>query len=156
MRFLITFLLTLAISVVTTSSAGNKFYNDDPIAREPETRDASGAKEWDIDLAWDLVLNLFGRPGDPTPNVRAQNINTIDEVPDSNWFINRILSRPVSVEEAAKGPLIEGPAPPPWTIIAPKQTGFAPASGCGTRAATCGSSASTAKAILKPPPARSP
>src|SRR4030095_15459918 len=56
-----------------------------------------------------------------------QNINTIDEVPDSSWFTNRILSRPVSVEEAAKGPITgDGPAPPPWTLISPKAAGQAP------------------------------
>ena len=53
--------------------------------------DASGAQPWDIDLFYDLAYNLFvtGRraAGD---DVRAGNINTIDEVPDSSWFTNRI------------------------------------------------------------------
>jgi len=123
-------LLSLALLVVTALTlwgASTKFYDDDPILREPETRDASGAKEWKIDLTWDLAYNLFAHPGDATANVRAQNINTIDEVPDSNWFTNRILSRPVSIEEAVNGPIVsDGPAPPPWTIIRPKEAGAAP------------------------------
>jgi hypothetical protein len=123
-------LLIIAISsamAVTLWGATLKFYDDDPILVEPETRDASGVKEWTIDLFWDLTYNLFARPGDPESNVRAENINTIDEVPDSNWFTNRILSRPVSVEEAAKGPITgNGPAPPPWTLISPKAAGQAP------------------------------
>ena len=72
-----------------------KFYSDDPIAREPETQDASKVQEWDIGLIADLTLNLFSKPGDPTPDVRAQNVNTIDEVPDSSWFTNRIYAKPL-------------------------------------------------------------
>ena len=37
-------------------------------------------------------------------DARALNVNTIDEVPDSNWFTNRILARPMSIEEAVRGP----------------------------------------------------
>jgi hypothetical protein len=54
-------------------------------------------------------------------------VNTIDEVPDSSWFTNRIVSRPVSAEEAARGPLTNRePAPGRWTVIAPKRAGAAP------------------------------
>lgn len=104
-----------------------KFFSDDPLQREPETQDASKVQPWDIDLFWDLAANLFGRPGDPAPDVRARNINTIDEVPDSNWFTNRIGAHPVTIEEAARGPLTgTGPAPGTWSITRAKQAGFAP------------------------------
>src|SRR5262245_30246749 len=67
-----------------------KFFSDDPIVREPETQDASKAQSWTIGPIADLTLNVFGHPGDPILGTRAQNVNTIDEVPDSNWFVNRI------------------------------------------------------------------
>src|SRR5690349_19014964 len=72
--------------------AAMRFYRDDPQQREPETQDASKAQPWEIDLFWDLALNLFGAPGDKTLDVKARNVNTIDEVADSNWFTNRILA----------------------------------------------------------------
>ena len=104
-----------------------KFFPDDPLQREPETQDASKVQEWEVGLTPDLLRNLFGRPGDPTPNVKAQNINTADEVPDSSWFTNRIYARPVSPEEIAKGPnTIAGPAPGRWTVIRGKSAGVAP------------------------------
>jgi hypothetical protein len=104
-----------------------KFFSDDPITREPETQDAAKTEEWDIGLIADLTLNVFGKPGDPTPGVRAQNVNTIDEVPDSSWFTNRIYARPVTVDEITRGPnTIDGPAPGKWTIIRPKTAGTAP------------------------------
>ena len=107
--------------------ASVKFYPDDPLQREPETQDASAVQQWEIDLVWDLTENLFGRPGDSTPDVKARNVNTVDEVPDSNWFTNRIGVRPVSVEEAARGPLTEsGPAPGTWSVISAKEAGFSP------------------------------
>jgi hypothetical protein len=122
---LVLFVVVAAASMA--SGASPKFYDDDPIVREPETQDASVVQERDINLFVDLATNLFGNPGDRTPDVRARNINTIDEVPDSSWFTNRILSREVSPEEAARGPLSgSGPAPGTLTVIRPKQSGDAP------------------------------
>jgi len=58
---------------------------------------------------------------------RAGNINTIDEVPDSSWFTNRILARPVSVEEITRGPLEgTGPKPGACTVVRAKEVGAAP------------------------------
>ena len=107
--------------------ATQKFLSDDPIAREPDTQDASKVESWKIDLTIDLAINLFGRPGDSAPNVRAKNINTADEVPESSWFTNRIHARPVTAEEIARGPLTgSGPAPGRLKVVAPKEAGFAP------------------------------
>ena len=84
-------------------------------------------QEWEIDLFIDLAINLFGQPGRPAPDVRARNVNTIDEVPDSSWFTNRILARPMTPDELSRGPLTgSGPAPGPWSVVSPKLAGFAP------------------------------
>jgi hypothetical protein len=118
---------SLLIGTASPSGAPRKFYDDDPLRRDPETQDASGAKEFEIDLFLDLIANLFGRPGDSTPNVRASNLTTTDEVADSSWFTNRILARPISIDEAVRGPLAgTGPAPGKWSVARPKTTGFAP------------------------------
>jgi hypothetical protein len=126
-RVLAGIILVLVVSQTSSSGTGRRFYNDDPLAREPESQDASKVAPWDIDLVYDLAENLFAHPGDHGPAQRAGNVNTIDEVPDSGWFTNRILARPVSVEEASRGPLTgEGPAPGIWSVVRPKQAGFAP------------------------------
>ena len=108
------------------SGAGQKFYADDPLVREPDTQDASKVQEWDVILTYDLVQNLFSTPGDPQQK-RAGNISTIDEVPDSNWFTNRILAHPVSIADAVRGPQL---GPPPargrWTLVRPKSAGASP------------------------------
>jgi len=108
-------------------SSAPRFYPDDPIAAEPNTQDASGVQPWEIDLAYDLVTNLFGRPGDPAAGLRAQNVNTIDEVPDGSWFQNRLGRVPISVEDITRGPnMTAGPAEGTWTVIAAKTDGVTP------------------------------
>jgi hypothetical protein len=106
---------------------GFKFYPDDPISKVVDSQDASAAKERKIDLVYDTLENSISWPGDRTPNVRAQNVNTVDEVPDSNWFTNRLGARPMTVDELLKGPdVTTGPAAGTWTIIAAKGDGVMP------------------------------
>ena len=110
-----------AAAAMAVPSAGTgaapRFFPDDPIQIERDHQDASGVQPWDIDLVVDLTLNLFTVPGDPATNVRAQNVNTVDEVPDSSWFTNRVGSRPISAGDIARGPdTTKGPAPGTWTV----------------------------------------
>ena len=117
---------TVAATTVTGAN-GRRFYDDDPLQREPETQDASKAKEWKIELFVDLAINLFATPARDEPRQRAGNINTIDEVPDSSWFTNRIGVRPLDVQSLARGPVTgNGPAPGRWSVVAPKNAGAAP------------------------------
>ncbi len=116
----------LALILITGLSAGadSKFYSDDPILQESDPEDASGTKESEIDLVYDLMENLFSKPGDKTPNVRAQNINTVDEVPDSSWYTNRNALTVTGVEKGLD--TTDGPASGQWTIIAGKNDGVTP------------------------------
>jgi hypothetical protein len=79
------------VALITSAVAGQRpaFYPDDPIARVADTQDASGVQPKSVNLVYDESRNLFGNPGDPDMNRRAQNVNTIDEVPDSSWYTNR-------------------------------------------------------------------
>jgi hypothetical protein len=113
--------------ILGTGAAGKKFFPDDPIARIVDSQDASKVEEREIDLLYDTLENSFHWPGDSTPNVRAQNVNTVDEVPDSNWFTNRLGTRAITVEELLKGPdTTGGPAPGSWTVIDAKNDGVTP------------------------------
>ena len=117
----------MTISGVSLPATSVAFHDDDPLGRDPDTQDASQAREWEIDLFIDLATNLFAQPGDRATGVRARNVNTIDEVPDSNWFTNRILAHPLSSDDIVLGPHHgNGPAEGPWTVIASKDVGVAP------------------------------
>ncbi|UJR85680.1 hypothetical protein [Sandaracinus amylolyticus] len=57
----------------------------------------------------------------------AINVNSVDEVPSSSWFENRIGLRPVSLEELSQGACGEQEIPPtPWTIVEHKAQGTTP------------------------------
>jgi hypothetical protein len=102
------------------------YFPDDPIARDPETQDASKVVEWAISDPYDFIENTFFKPGDRSPR-RAMNVNTIDEVPDSSWFTNRAGARPLTVEEVRRGDETSaGPAPGKWTIVSGKSDGVTP------------------------------
>ena len=119
--------LVALLTVASPQGANPRFFHDDPLSREPDTQDASKVQPWDIDLAVDLATNLFSRPGDKAVDVRARNVNTIDEVPDSSWFTNRIGARPVSIADAVRGPLDGlGPAGQDWVVTHAKESGFSP------------------------------
>ena len=93
-----------------------RFYDDDPIARSADTQDASKVQAREISLTYDAVVNLFGRPGLPLVG-RAESINTVDEVPDSNWFTNRVGTRPFTADDMLRGVNDDtGPAPGTWTV----------------------------------------
>jgi len=61
------------------------------------------------------------------PARRASNVNSIDEVPDSTWFTNRIGVRDLSVAEIRRGPNVTGTPQKhlPLTIRSSKQSGVA-------------------------------
>jgi hypothetical protein len=107
-------------------TATPRFYADDPIWRDPETQDASNVQEVDVSGQYDLIENSFLGAGDHTLK-RAENVNTVGEVPDSSWFTNRIGRRPMAIAELVKGPDTgTGPAAGTWTILARKSEGVTP------------------------------
>jgi hypothetical protein len=114
-------------TVAVATTAGQRFYNDDPIAREPESRSAAGAKPLDLALFYEYAYNLFVTGRRPTFNIRAGNINTIDEVPDSSWFTNRIGTLPITTELLVRGPNSDvRPAPEKWVLLREKSSGTNP------------------------------
>src|SRR4051794_3809145 len=115
------------VLAATASTQRPQFYPDDPIIREPETQDASKAAPRDIGSMYEMTYNLFITPGYKPTGTRAQNINTIDEVPDSNWFTNRIGTAPVTVDEIARGPNLGTPPDPSrWILVREKTAGAHP------------------------------
>ena len=121
--------LVIAAAMVTGSSLlgadNDRFYPDDPLNVDPEERDASRIRPQKIDHAyggWQMIRGV----GDRTPR-RALNVNSMDEVPDSSWFTNRIGSHPLSTAAIARGPSrSNGPAMGRWTITSGKTDGVSP------------------------------
>ena len=117
------FLVLLVAALVAAGAPGAgqgrtapRFRADDPLARFPDTQDASRVEPRELSLTYDAVINLFGRPGAREVG-RAVSINTVDEVPDSSWFVNRAGTRRLTEDEVARGPNDDnGPAPGRWAV----------------------------------------
>ena len=108
------------------SAASQRFYDDDPIRVEPATQDSSGIKPLEVNLFVDLAANIV-RGGKVANPRRAQNVNTIDEVPDSSWFTNRAGARVLTAKDIANGPdTSAGPAAGAWTVTSSKSDGVTP------------------------------
>jgi hypothetical protein len=104
-----------------------RFYSDDPIAREPESKDPSKASPYEQGEIYELTFNLFVTAEYKPTGLRAKNINTIDEVPDSQWFTNRIGTKPVTVDEITRGTNVgQPPDPSHWVVIREKTSGAHP------------------------------
>ena len=108
--------------------AGPRFFPDDPITVDRDaTHDLGDLPAQDLSETLDFLEHTFARRGDRSP-IRALNVNTIDEVPDSSWFTNRIGQRPMSIEEIVRGPdRFERLDAPEWVIVDGKgPSGFQP------------------------------
>jgi hypothetical protein len=96
--------LVASLLVVAPHSATPKFFPDDPIWRDDDMAlDASKVGVIEDTNGYDFVINTFGETGERR-DVRALNVNTVDEVPDSSWFTNRIGRRDLTIEEIVRGP----------------------------------------------------
>src|SRR5262245_57579722 len=96
--------LAAAVMLATTGSGVTpKFFPDDPIQVDDDTAlDAGGAvSNGEGSNMYDFVEHTFNKPGDRSGGP-ARNVNTMDEVPDSSWFTNRIGRRPMSIEEIVR------------------------------------------------------
>ena len=127
------FTLSLVVATIlmiaggAVSTVSPHFYRDDPIAREPESQNASTAAPSEIGQMYEMVYNLFAQPGYKPSDLRAQNLNTVDEVPDSSWFTNRVAARQLTIDEVVRGPVAGAPPDPSrWVIVREKTSGVHP------------------------------
>ncbi len=120
-------LLALVLSMVPVSSQSPAFYPDDPIGFDDDmSLDASKVVPIEDSNIYDFVENTFANPG-IRHDVRALNVNTIGEVPDSSWFVNRIGRRTLSTAELVRGPdRFDSVSLDGWKVSGGKSSGLQP------------------------------
>jgi hypothetical protein len=116
-----------ALAVSGVRSAAPRFYPDDPLWTDDDRAfDAAKVVTIDDTNGYDFLVNSFGTRGERR-NVRAMNVNTVDEVPDSSWLTNRIGRRDLSVAEVVKGPdRLEHVSTDGWVVSGGKSSGLQP------------------------------
>jgi hypothetical protein len=110
-----------------------KFYTDDPLWKEPKPRAVTKVKTIEINNLYDFIEQSLVVPHRLKPIERsgtsvALNVNTVDEVPDSEWYTNRHAGRRMSIDELVRG---QGNANPPdpngkWNVTSGKSDGVMP------------------------------
>src|SRR5262245_36479916 len=121
-------LVIIALAVAASQGAAPRFYPDDPLwVDDDRAVNAAKVAGQEDSNGYDFIVNTFLRPGDRR-DVKAMNVNTLDEVPDSSWFTNRIGRRPLTIEEIVRGPdrgpsliSLEG-----WVVSRDKGSGVQP------------------------------
>ena len=121
-------LLTVPASPVAQAP---KFYPDDPLTREPPPYPTSAPEARALSEILELVNNTMTTPGQRHPHdgvIPAGGVNTLGDVPDGPWFVNRQATQPLS-----RAALIRGPrtAPAPidegaWQVLTVRPYGSRP------------------------------
>jgi hypothetical protein len=125
------FSLVLLLLLPTLASAA-KFYDDDPLRKNPPPLVAPDVEERELSDFYDLFLNAFTyaaeKQGETIDElIPAQAVNTLGEVPDSAWFTNRMGTEGFTRKDMLRGPGdANPPADGPWTIISAKTQGITP------------------------------
>lgn len=126
--FTITTTLTAAACAAVLLSANDapapRFRPEDPVQTDHDTRLDAGRPGRDPLGAYaDFFVNTVMSPGD-RQDIQALNTNTLDEVPDSSWFTNRIGARAMTLDEITRGPdRVDRLDIHDWVIVAGKSTG---------------------------------
>ena len=114
--------LILAGGVFTASTP--RFYPDDPLfADDDALLDACNVVAVEDASSYDFVVNTFASLSERR-NVRALNINTLDQVPDSSWFTNRIGQDELPTADLVQGPdRVASISLDGWVVSSGKSTG---------------------------------
>ena len=102
------------------------YYPDDPLSADDDMAlDASAVVAKEDANSYDFLVNTMSSPGERS-DVRARNVNTVDQVPDSSWFQNR-AGRGATTADLVRGPdrlasiSLDG-----WVVSGGKSSGVQP------------------------------
>ena len=132
-------LLSLTVSLLTASALGcasdviRRFPLGDPLWLDRDANPLSRTPEsyysgMDADFLNQVALRPLSRALTIPLEHEAWDVNSLDEVPNSTWFTNRIGWFPLSPEQVAKGacgdtPSLD-PTRGPWLVVASKSNGI--------------------------------
>jgi len=106
LRTLATQMAALLILLPVTAAA-QRFYPDDPLMEELPPISVEQAGYRSLNSLYEYFTNTFSSPGERHPAtgvIPAQGVNTLGEVPDGPWFVNRHALKRLTSEELVRGP----------------------------------------------------
>ena len=116
--------------VCSGTLGARKFYDDDPLLKEPAPLRVEKARPRKISDIYDLFSHVLGTPGEKqtvTRKIVAQDINTLGEVLEGSWYVKRHARRRMSLQQLAAGPGdTSAPADGEWSVVSAKSEGITP------------------------------
>jgi hypothetical protein len=101
-----------------------RLYPDDPVCCAPKPLHTAAINERKTDVLFDFLYNSFAR--EIHTGTRAEAVNTLGEVLDSEWFTNRQGRSRMSAAELKQGPGEGEPPQPPYVVVGAKLDGITP------------------------------
>ncbi|MDH4065620.1 MAG: hypothetical protein OEW19_14580, partial [Acidobacteriota bacterium] len=119
----------LGLFVLAGPAPAQPFYPDDPLRSEPPPTQVVGLQKRALSELLEMVNNTLGTQGERHPSgavIPAGGVNTLDEVMDGAWFVNRHGTRRLSRDELVRGPGNDRPPSPdaPWQVLLIKPFGL--------------------------------
>jgi hypothetical protein len=115
------FLILITALLKSPAAQAPKFFADDPIQAMPAPLPVGKIAKKDINESLDLLVR--SKEWKPHPSKPAGAINTLGEVPDSEWFVNRHARHRMTHDELKRGPGSSQPPVPPFTVTNGKLSG---------------------------------
>jgi len=146
MKMIYLFLISMTLFLLTNCS-GSRQLGLAPIKTfDPDNQSIPPPKNLEENQIWDLIyytgIYQIGKPLDlnwtfekigkilnMTPGKQADNVNRLDEVPNSSWFINRHFQKRMSIADIKRGSDSDFSGPDrvqPWVITRGKFEGGTP------------------------------
>jgi hypothetical protein len=123
------------VCLLALPAGAQRFLKDDPLWREPKPVNVDKVNSRKLNEYYDFFSHTFFLDNiadlqrEHPEAVPAHGVNTLGEVPDSAWFVNRHSRlRPMSTAELKRGPGNEN-APSkdkPWIVLESKTEGITP------------------------------
>jgi hypothetical protein len=123
--------IVLLAGTIPAATQGTRFYPDDPLAAEPPPLPVTDPQRRTLSDVLETVNNNVRTRGQRHPAdgvIESRGVNTLGEVMDGDWYVNRHATRRMTLAELQRGP---GHDRPPdmtatWQVLVVKPFGVNP------------------------------
>ena len=123
--------ILVLIALCAGDGVCRKFYDDDPLVREPQPRPVANPAPRKLSDYYDIVRHTLATPGErqgKPARIPARGVNTLGDPMEGAWWERRHYWFPMPAEELKRGPG-DGAAPAmdgKWKVVSAKNEGITP------------------------------
>ena len=127
---LLAFIVLVVACAAPVWAQGPRFYPDDPLRAEPTPLPVADINARALSEVLEQLKNSLRKTGERHPAdgvIPARAVNTLGDVMDSEWYVNRHGTRRMTIEELQRGSgNANPPAVGPLQVLVVKTFGFYP------------------------------